>query len=116
VLRLQPQNQPAWNNRCWFKVVSGDAAAALPDCTQALVMDPHDAAALDSMGYVRLKLRAYALSVSSYSAALKADPTLASSWYGRALAEQALGQGAAAQADFARAAKLDPDIASDFGT
>jgi len=70
----------------------------------------------DSIGYVYLELKLPTKTVYYYSMALGAHPKFASSLYGRALGEQALGQTAAATTDFAAAKTVDPKITSDFGS
>jgi hypothetical protein len=59
-------------------------------------------------------MKEFRSSITDYTAALKVDPTQASSLYGRAMAEQALGLPAAG--DIAAAKQNDPNVVSDFGT
>ncbi len=121
--------------RYWDRAHTSNLKGALSDCQKAIALvkgiyavDQHGnkfetpstsqmaANIYDSTGYVYLKLKLPTKAVYYYSTALGAYPKFASSLYGRALAEQALGQTAAAATDFAAAKKVDPKITSDFGS
>jgi Tfp pilus assembly protein PilF len=54
----------------------------------------------------------YALALVDSNQAIRLKPDYASAYLGRAFAEQQLGQGDKAAADFAKAEKLDPKLAS----
>jgi tetratricopeptide (TPR) repeat protein len=114
-ITFNPKDDAAWNNRCWYRAIAGQLATALVDCKHSLQLVPGVAGTLDSLGFVYLKMQNYKASITNYTAAIKADPTLASSFYGRGLAEKASGNATAAKTDFAAAAKIDPGIAEDFG-
>jgi tetratricopeptide (TPR) repeat protein len=92
----------------------GDFTNALQDCNHALVLAPHDAATLDSRGFVYLTMQNYDLAIADYNAALKENPKLASSLYGLGLAMRAKGETGAGE-KIAMAEKLDPAVTSDFG-
>jgi len=123
-----------YNQRCWDQAHIPNLSGALSDCQTAIALLKHSYAfdpikrktvqlakgefgayIYDSTGYVYLKLKLPAKAIFYYSAALSAYPNFASSLYGRALAEQLLGQTAAAATDFAAAKTIDPKITSDFG-
>jgi tetratricopeptide (TPR) repeat protein len=100
-----------YNIRCWDRAHTPNLSGALSDCQKAIALlnvsdgfNPANkgeavAEIYDSAGYVHLKLKHPAKAIFYYSAALSAHPKFASSLYGRALAEQALGQTAAATTD-----------------
>lgn len=133
-----PDNAPEpsdYNMRCWDQAHTPNLKGALSDCQQAIALlknsygfDPADhkyellttgqavAEIYDSTGYVYLKLNLPTKAAGYYSTALSAYPKFASSLYGRALAEQALGQTAVAATDFTAAKTIDPKITSDFGS
>ncbi len=100
-----------WNARCWIRA-EGDRQLhrALRDCNRALDRLPKSPAVLDSRGLVYLRLGELERAIASYDAALRVKPTLASSLYGRALAELREGKAAAGHADLAAAVKSDPGI------
>jgi tetratricopeptide (TPR) repeat protein len=111
-----PKSEMYLNNLCWSRALGGDLQTALGECVKAISLNPKDPAVRDSLGFVYLKLKQFDAAIAAYSDALKLAPKAASSLYGRALAEQALGELPAAKADFAAAAAIDPAIAADFGT
>lgn len=115
-IAIMPDNAEAWNDRCWTRAVSGDLQNALPDCQKSLQLAPHDAGVLDSTGFVYLKLKNYPAAVTSYQSALAQNPKLATSLYGKGLAEQAAGNEAQATQDIEAAQRLDANIATEFGT
>lgn len=115
ILRLTPNSPPDLNNRCWFLALEGKLSDAQTDCLASLKRAPHQPATLDSTGYVYLQLKRYQEAIHYYDEGLKLDPKLATSLYGRALAEQALGERKQADSDMAQAKKADPKIKQDFG-
>lgn len=116
ILKTLPHSAPDLNNRCWFLALDGKLNEALGYCQQALQITPNDPATLDSIGFVYLQLQNNQQAIHFYDQALKADPKMASSLYGRALAEQKLGRSKQAEADMALAKQYDPNIVKDFGT
>ena len=76
------------NERCWFRAIHDDELdLALADCSAALKLKPDFAAALDSRGFVELRMNRLDAAIADYSAALAAAPNMAESLYGRGLAE-----------------------------
>jgi tetratricopeptide (TPR) repeat protein len=75
---------------------------------------PNIAELIDSRGFVYLKMKNPDAAIADYNAALAIKPRLASSLYGRGLAEQMKGGQAAADADIAAAKAIQSDVASDF--
>jgi hypothetical protein len=55
-----------------------------------------------------------AAALTDYSAALSLEPKMASSLYGRGVAERMLGNNAAAEIDMAAAKQLDPEVADNY--
>ena len=88
--------QAALNSRCWARAVLGrDLNKALADCNASLKPMPGDEDARQRAS-VRLKL-GISDAVADYTAALAARPDMASSYYGRAAAEEAKGMAAEAR-------------------
>jgi tetratricopeptide (TPR) repeat protein len=116
LIALTPNDGVSWNHLCWDRAHFGQLKAALANCQKAVTLAPTDANIWDSYGYVCLQLRKNALAVKYYSRALVIKPAFASSLFGRALAEQALGDKIKAAADRAAAVKLEPGITNSFGT
>jgi tetratricopeptide (TPR) repeat protein len=113
VITLNPSNASAWNGRCWDRAITGDLENALADCNQSLQL-ASDKNTLDSRGFVYLKMNNAVASISDYNAALAIDPKMASSLYGRGMAERLQGNQAASGADIAAAEAILPGIAGQF--
>ena len=77
-------------------------------------MQPDDAAALDSRGFIYLKLGQFDEAIEDYNSALRIEPTQASSLYGRGLARLKKGEAAGGNGDVAAAKKVSPKIAEEF--
>ena len=101
----------AYGERCWSRVRL-DAALdkALDDCEKAIDLDGKSASFLDSRGWVRLRMRQWALAKSDFDKALAKDPETTTSLYGRSIAQARLGNAAASKVDLAAARKLRPAI------
>ena len=113
-IEMQPRLASAWNSRCWTRGVAGiDLAAALSDCDKAIALAPSNANAWDSRGLVFLKLGRYRDSIESYSTALKRDPRLATSLFGRAVAKLRINDRTAPK-DLADAKAIQPGIEAEF--
>jgi TPR repeat protein len=114
VIRFNPADPEALNNRCWARAIVGDLTNALRDCNQALAIRPRYADALDSRGFVNLKLGRADNAVEDYDAALSVDPRRASSLYGRGIARTRRGDTAAGNNDIGAAKSLQAGIAEEF--
>ncbi|MFZ0549637.1 MAG: aspartyl protease family protein [Steroidobacteraceae bacterium] len=107
----------ALSDRCWFRAEANqDLDAALQDCNRALHFAAANADILDSRGLVYLRLGKRDEAVADYDAALKQNPKLVTSLFGRALAELGQGEASQGQADIAAAEKIDPKIADFFSS
>lgn len=87
---------------------------ALAACRASLALSNGDANALDSLGFVLLRLNRYAEAISAYNSALEALPNLPEPRYGRGLAQLRLGQSAAGNADLKAALANAPMLAARF--
>jgi TPR repeat protein len=114
VIRFNPADPEALNNRCWARAIVGDLNNALRDCNQALAIRPRFADALDSRGFVNLKLGRADNAIEDYDAALSVDPKRASSLYGRGIARTRRGDAAAGNNDIGAAKSLQAGIADEF--
>jgi len=128
---LQGDKAEGLNARCWIRATADrDLHQALDDCNHALQMRPvvsaagtgsyistlasRDPAILDSRGLVYLRLGRLADAIDDYDSALKRDPKLPTSLYGRGLAELRKGEKAKGRVDLAAATKLDAGVAKRF--
>jgi tetratricopeptide (TPR) repeat protein len=112
VIKLNPKDVEAYNNRCWTLAAVGDLLPALEDCEQALRLSPGLADALDSRGLVNLKLGKTGDAIRDYSDALQKNPRSASSLFGRGIAKQR--SGADGSLDVSTAKSIDPGIVKEF--
>jgi tetratricopeptide (TPR) repeat protein len=116
---VQPSPAPTLNAMCWRKATQASAsgamlAAALADCDAALTLMPAAFQIMDSRGVVLLRLGRNDAAIEQYGKALAIESRLASSLYGRALAEARLGQNAAHDRDAAAALAIDPTVTGVF--
>ena len=115
VTKLQPNNIDAWSARCWVRAMSpGQAQQALSDCDQALKIKADVPDVLDTRGFVNLKLNQFDNAIKDFDAALKGDPKLAGSLYGRGLAKLRKGDRNGGSADINAAKGIKADIAEEF--
>ena len=99
------------NERCWARGLSNQMLDdALKDCHKAIKRDGENAAYLDSLGLVELRLGHYPESIKAYEKAVAQNPRSAWSRYGLGLAKIHSGQVDAGKADLVAARALSPDI------
>jgi Flp pilus assembly protein TadD len=87
--------------------------SALQDCRAALKLAPGDAAYLDSLGMVLLKMGRLDEALIAYNEAVE-KRARATSYMGRAFVYQQRGDEAQARSDTAEAVKLDARILTTF--
>ena len=112
VIRRNPRDAQALNNRCWTRAATGDLQGALTDCNLALQIDPGLSDALDSRGLLNLKLGRNAEAIKDYTDAIQRNPRSSSSLFGRGIATRKSGGDGAT--DIASAKSMNPDIAKEF--
>ena len=86
---------------------------ALKDCDDAVRLDPADEAAMESRGFVLLRLGKFDDAIESYTKAIAKKPT-AASYMGRALAYSRKGDKIHSDQDRAKALNLDSDAQMHF--
>jgi tetratricopeptide (TPR) repeat protein len=114
LIRRDPGDPEALNNRCWALAITGDLDNALKDCDQALRLRPRYGDAFDSRGFVNLKLGRADNAIDDYGAALSLDPKRASSLYGRGIAKTRKGDADAGKRDIVAAKAIQATIADEF--
>ena len=103
------------NTRCWYRATAGKMLQdALADCDAALKIKPDAPQALDSRGFVRLRLGQYDGAIDDYNAALRLRPLQPTSLLGRSIAERRRGEQEAAERDLAKARGIDPKVEAEF--
>ncbi len=109
------RNSGWFNDLCYSAAKANfDLATALTDCTRALALLPKNAAVLDSLGFVQLRLGHLADAIATYDQVLAIDPAENHSLYGRGLAYLRHGDTMKGQADIAAALQVDAGIAAEF--
>ncbi len=133
--RLASDRITGLNERCWLRATADrDLDGALNDCDEALNLSERtptnlyrshfgytqsaptsgSPAVRDSRALVDLRLGRYRRSIDDYDTALREDPRLPTSLYGRGLAELRRGEIHRGNADLAAAKKLDQRVAAQF--
>lgn len=103
------------NYRCWMRATSNrELREALADCNHALDISRDNPDVLDSRGLVYIRLGDFKDAIRDYDSALRTNPMMATSLYGRGLAELRLGEKSQGQGDLAASGKLDSGIAKRF--
>jgi tetratricopeptide (TPR) repeat protein len=82
----------------------------LHDCNAGLRRDSHSAQLLDSRGLVNLRANRLKDAIADYNEALKINPRIAWSLYGRGIAEIRRGSNAEGEADIAAAKAIAPRL------
>jgi tetratricopeptide (TPR) repeat protein len=114
-IEIDPKDADAYINRCWLRATANrDLTLAFADCDTGLRLAPNDANDLDSLGFLYLRLGRLDEAIADYDAALKTNPRLAGSLYGRGLAKRKKGDQAGGDADIAAARAIQADIADEF--
>jgi len=114
-LALRPDDPVVLNNRCWSRAALGrDLQLAVADCDRAVALMPRSADALDTRGFLRLRMGQYELAITDLDAALTLNRRRADSFYLRSVAARRLGRTAEADSNMAYALDIDPDVADTF--
>jgi tetratricopeptide (TPR) repeat protein len=114
-IEIDPKDADAYINRCWLRATANrDLTLAFADCDTGLRLAPNDANGLDSRAFLYLRLGRLDEAIADYDAALKTNPRLASSLYGRGLAKQKKGDQAGGDTDVAAARAIQADIADQY--
>ncbi len=116
----------AYNNRCYNYAILGDIPNALNDCDRSLDLQSptHEnsaqsrsdyAGTLDSRGYAYLRDGDFDDAIADYNQALKVDPKIPESLFGRAVAYAGKGDMTSAERDIVAARQLNPDVDAVMG-
>jgi tetratricopeptide (TPR) repeat protein len=113
-LILDPGYWGGYASRCDEYNRNGDFDKALNDCNKAMALGNNDPNILDTRGFVYLKSGNIAAANQDFNTVIQKQPTVASSFYGRALIERLRGNEDAASADIAKAKALKSNIEIDI--
>ncbi|MEV4780679.1 tetratricopeptide repeat protein [Burkholderia sp. LMU1-1-1.1] len=87
---------------------------ALSIINEALEKEPDYYAAIDSKAFILLRLGQYREAIEQYDEALRLQPKLAQSLFGRGIAKRRAGQRASDDTDLKAARAVQPDIDAEF--
>ncbi|HZO48113.1 MAG TPA: tetratricopeptide repeat protein [Xanthobacteraceae bacterium] len=110
-IKLDPKYANAYAGRCYARAIIDQLEGALADCQESLRLLPGADYTLDSFGFVYLKMNRLDDAIREYDAALKANPKIAASLFGRGTAKIRKGDSAAGNADIVAAITVNPGIA-----
>jgi tetratricopeptide (TPR) repeat protein len=116
IFRFSPNDSvgaAALDGRCLVRVILSDLNTALTDCNESIRLFP-TSQAYGSRALVYLKLGDFDKAIADYDYAIKRDPKLARSLYGRGVAKQKKADSAGGNADIAAAKAITPEIADEF--
>jgi tetratricopeptide (TPR) repeat protein len=82
---------------------------AIADYSEAIRLDPRNAAAFRSRGALHTRTQKYDRAIADFTDAIRLDQSVAAAFYGRALALRYVGQYGRAVADYRKALKLPLD-------
>ncbi len=110
-IALAPGTPDILNERCWMKATNNTQLdTALRDCTKAIEQMDEPAAALDSRGFVYLRMGRFEDAISDFDAALTRNPELGPTLFVRGIARLRKGDKTGGDADLANARRMVPDI------
>ncbi|MBK9636705.1 MAG: tetratricopeptide repeat protein [Bacteroidetes bacterium] len=83
---------------------------AVQDYTNAVQLNPKAAKAHYALGYIHYQyLKVYSQAIVHFNDAINADPNWPEAYFNRGLTFETMGNVAAAQADYEKALKLNPN-------
>lgn len=109
VVRLDPQNVAAWNNRGIARVRLGQTVAALGDYTHAIDLSPRDPELYVNRGDAYVLLGNYDYAIQDFTRATQLAPQYAKAYFNRGTARLRNGDREGAQADWHYAISIEPD-------
>jgi tetratricopeptide (TPR) repeat protein len=103
------------NEVCWYLATRNVGLQyALKTCDAALVKNAKNAAAMDSKGFVLLRMARYRDAIASYDEALRLRPDFANSLFVRGIAKRRLGDLTGGDADLKAAEAAAPAILKQY--
>lgn len=114
-ITLVPDNWIAWDGRCWLRAIIGtDLPGAMSDCERALALRPDAANIMNTQGFILFRQKRFDEAIISYDRSIALDPSVASSFYVRGLARQALGHDGSE--DIAKGVAMEPGIGGRYAS
>ena len=111
---LNPKYEEAYAELCWDLGMAGkNLDAGLSACNAALQIKPDDVLAMDSRGFVELRLGKYTDAITDYDTSI-VNNRRASSLFGRGIAKLRSGDASGGKSDIDAATALDPGIVQKY--
>jgi tetratricopeptide (TPR) repeat protein len=111
-LDLEPDDGVLFANRCYVHALAGHHELALKDCNESIRLRPADNwYALGRRGFAYLLMLQHEKAIADFDAALKINPNNSVVLFARGLAKSRMGHQAAGEADFARAKRMQSNVA-----
>jgi len=108
LIRLEPLNDTAYNNRGLCKHHLGGTQNALRDVDFAISLNDSNAGYFINAGSFLMTLRDFKRSHGAFSSALRLDSMSSAAWNGRAIAKYELGRYGEAIIDMTKAINIEP--------
>lgn len=108
MIRLDPKDTDAYNDRCFAHIKNGENDLALPDCNEAIRLDPKDAVAYSNRGIAYRAKGDNDRAIADYNEAIRLDRKAAPPYNNRGNAYKAKGDYDTAISDYTEAIRLDP--------
>ena len=111
-LDLEPEDGVLFANRCYVHALAGHYELALKDCNESIRLRSADNwYALGRRGFVYLLMLQHEKAIADFDTALKINPNNSIVLFTRGLAKARIGKQTAAEADFARAKRMQANVA-----
>ncbi len=110
-LRLNPQDDIAYNNRGVIYAELGRKQDAMADLREAVMINPRNVNAQFNLGYINAEMDDRAAAIVSYTRAIEYAPRLVAAYFHRGLARTRTGDKLGAIADYSQVIQLDPTAA-----
>ncbi len=108
-LRVKPRSEEALYGRAMFLQDHNEIDKAIQDYTSIIQLNPKNKNAHFNLGYIHYAyLKVYDQAIKHYTDAITADPEYTEAYYNRGLCYEALGNIAAAKADYQKAIDQRP--------
>ena len=109
-MHSDPNQDVAYTDRCSAYDGLGNEVSAVPDCEQALRLNPGSTAAHIDLGVISIRQKKYADAVAQFDQTIALAPGSATALLDRGIAYELLGSRDAAIADYQNALKIDPAL------
>ncbi|HIH63216.1 MAG: TPR protein [archaeon GW2011_AR13] len=107
-IRLNPENEKAWNNRGVAKNQLRRYQEAIKDYEETIRLNPENEKAWNNRGVAKYRLGRYSEAIKDYKEAIRLNPENEKAWNNRGVAKYRLGRYSEAIKDYKEAIRLNP--------